>query len=378
MEWLEDEPPSPELRRRQRQVIGGIGAAGAVLLLVLTVVVPRLPGAPPPPPPASSTTRSSRPPATVPPGRTTTPGVTTWTTEGFLPELDETVFVRNADTVYRIETRTGQVTATPTGRLGEGSPLSFVAASDRVLIVSWEPNGVAVPDGRPARPLTGLLTRTTTLLPGPGGRVWVSTDPNSQSTMQLADGSGRPVGQAVRSGSDYALVPDGRGGLLLVDVGGSYLATERGLERISRGAVTAVGRNHLLAVDCDARHRCSRYLLDRRSGAQRRIGGLRMEQGAPGVVSADGRFAALLTWRLDGGQQLDVLDLARNRVRTTLTSSGSVQQDDRSTFWLPDGRLLGLLDGRIFVLDPDTDREARYFNLRIPEPLLQLTVRDGF
>lgn len=196
MEWLEDEPPSPGLRRRQRQVLLGLAAAGLVTAVTFAFVTPRLnvppPAESPTPTPVRSSTRS------LPTSRTTPSAVTTWSVRGFLPDLDVELFARGADTVYRIQTQTGRVTATRAITGSNDQAVSFVATSDRVLLVTWgEPVGAVVPDGQPARPLTGLLTHSSVILPGPDGRVWVGTDPDSQSTMQLADGAGRPAGPSV-------------------------------------------------------------------------------------------------------------------------------------------------------------------------------------
>ena len=152
--------------------------------------------------------------------------MTTWSVRGFLTELDVDLFARSADTVFRIQTRTGRVTATRVATAPYEQSISFVAASDRVLLVNWgEPIGVAVPDGRAARPLTGLLVRANVIYPGPDGHVWVSTDPDGQSRMQLVDATGEPSGPLV-DGNGAGLVTDGRGGLMMTDVGGSYSATQ--------------------------------------------------------------------------------------------------------------------------------------------------------
>lgn len=376
VEWLEDEPPSPELRRRQRQVVLGLAAAAVVLAVGFAFVTPRL-GVQPPmpsptPTPASSSTRS------LPTSRATPPAVTSWSVTDFLAELDVDLFARSADTVFRIQTRTGRVTATRVAAAPYEQSISFVAAPDRVLLVSWgEPVGAAVPDGRPPRPLTGLLVKANVIYPGPNGRVWVSTDPDGQSTMQLVDATGRPSGPLV-DGNGAGLVADGRGGLMMTDVGGSYSANAGGLARISRGSVTAVGRTHLMIVDCDARYRCSSYLYDRRSQERRRLGPLRPNQGPYGSLSDDGRHAALFTWLPRGaGFNLTIIETSSGRSLAKLRSDGFGQGDNGSTVWLPDGRLVGIHKGRLFTFDPRSG-SVGYPDLKLPGSLIQLTIRDQF
>lgn len=350
-----------------------LAAAGLVIAVVFAFVTPRLAEQPPlpTPTPATSSTRSS------PTARTTPPAVTTWSFGDFLSDVDLDLFARSATSLYRIQTRRGRVTATRVGSFENAGMLSFVATPDRVLLVNWgQSDGVVVPDGKAARPLTGLLSEASQIHPGPDGQVWVGTDAESQSTMRLADGFGRPTGVVIRGGGS-ALSADGRGGLLVIDIGGSYLATRRGLERISRGMVTAIGPKHFIIVDCDARHRCSSYLYDRATRQHRRIGPVRADQSPYGTVSADGRYAALASWLPQAsGRELTVVDTRSGRPLTKLASPGPVD-DNGSYIWLPDGRLVGIDQGRLFMFDPRSGA-LQYPDLKLPEALAQLTLRGRF
>lgn len=165
---------------------------------------------------------------------------------------------------------------------------------------------------------------------------------------------------------------------MMVDIGGSYAATAGGLMRISRGSVIAVGRNHLILVDCDMQYRCSNYLYDRSTRQRRRISSRRLDQGPYGSLSDDGRHAALSSWLpRSGGNELTVLDTLSGRSVVRLTSVRQAPSDSGSTVWLPDGRLVGVHDGRIFTFDPRRGA-VEYPDLELPGSLIQLALRCRF
>lgn len=97
-----------------------------------------------------------------------------------------------------------------------------------------------------------------------------------------------------------------------------------------------------------------------------------------GTLSDDGRYAALLTWLPQGaGRELAVLDTASGRPVKRLRSVGPGDMDTDSYLWLPDGRLVGIHDGRFFTFEPRAGR-LRFPDLKLPEALMQLTVRGRF
>lgn len=291
----------------------------------------------------------------------------------FLTGGDWEVFARSSDTVYRIELRTGRITATGGVSSQSDSPTSFVAVPGAVVVRPLDTvPGFLVPDGRPARPLSRLLSNGGQILPGPAGRLWMSDADGSQSTMTLTDVDGDPTGTVVRSPG--ALSSDGSGGLLMTDVGGVWeVRADLAPHRITQGVVIAVGPHHYLAVNCDAEHRCSRYRYDKATDRPERLGPTDTDSLPDGTLSPDGRFAALSTWNYSGGATVTVQDLDSGRTVTTIETSGNSYLPGVAVF-SPDSRhLVGLRDGRIFVLDLRTGRTA-VPDLDLPD-LIELTAR---
>jgi hypothetical protein len=376
-EWLEAGPPSPVRPRTQRTIVVLLIVAVA-LVVVVSAVMYRPDGqeearraARSPTPSAVSPTFASSPRRTQ---RTTDlrPRVLTQRAK-FLTGGDWEVFARSSDTVYRIELRTGRITATGGVSSQSDSPTSFVAVPGAVVVRPLDTvPGFLVPDGRPARPLSRLLSNGGQVLPGPADRLWMSEADGSQSTMTLTDVDGDPTGTVVRSAG--TLSPDGSGGLLMTDVGGVWeVRADLAPHRITRGVVIAVGPHHYLTVDCDAEHRCSRYRHDKRTHRPRRLGPTDTHSLPDGTISPDGRFAALASWNSGGEVTVSVQDLDSGRTLTTIEMSDTSYLPGAAVF-SPDSRhLVGLRDGRIFVLDLRTGRTA-VPDLDLPD-LIELTAR---
>lgn len=367
-------PPlvSPQ-RRRQRLIVAGV--VTAVVLVASPIIASRSgpldAGSAPSPTPDSSPSEKTRSSA-APSASQTRPVVSTFGSS--LRGLGVDLFARSADTVFRIDGRTGRVTATPGVVLGTSGPVAFIAGPSQVVLRPWEDGtGFVVPDGRAARPLTGRLAKGTRILPGPPGRLWLA-DGQWGSSVRLIGFDGRSTGTVVDA-EPGGVIGDGRGGLLLTDIGGAYQVTPTGPRRITRGTVMAMGRSHFLVADCNARHVCSSYLYDRATKKQRRLGGVRTDQLPNGTLSPDGGYAALITWPRQGdGQVLTVVELDSGR--TLLTHRSETSGDpypERANIWLPDNRLVGLDRGRLFLFDPRTRRVSQP-DIKLPT-LLQLAAR---
>ena len=293
---------------------------------------------------------------------------------GFLADLDIAVVARRHDGLVRIETRAGRMTRTPVASLQSSGPVLLLAGPDRTIVRPWDGlGGSVVRHGRLPEPLTGLLGHGSEVVPGPRGRIWLLDYVDRRgSRARLTDLAGHRVYTTIQLGGG-AIRADGAGGLLYTDVGGWYrVIGPSTMRRVTRGAILAVGPRDFLILDCDARRVCSTYLKDRQTGRQRRIGGDRTDHWASGVVSRDGRFAAVLLPDAAERSRLQVIDLGDGRVLTDLTSPRGFYLDEGSINWLPDGRLLTLQNGEMVLIDP-ARRTVQRPDLGL-SALLQLTV----
>lgn len=259
--------------------------------------------------------------------------------------------------VYALDNRSGRVTVTPGTNAGTESYLgSLVAARDGVVLrPSDEPGGWYIPDGGKPRPLSGVLATSNQVLPGPDGQVW-SVDygrgASEPMTLTLARADGTPTRPPLIMKVAGEAIGDGAGGLVFSDATGVYRVDRAGLRRVSRGWLIAAGPHHYLVGDCDQRHTCRSYRIDERSGDRVSLEG--RYDTANGLLSPDGRYAALTTWHQNDRLSETVVDVLTGKVllRHTRTYDGSSFASRSS--WLSDGRLVGLLDGRLFLFEPRT------------------------
>jgi hypothetical protein len=303
--------------------------------------------------PASTTTRPARPRSFSDPALT-------------LPGAGASgLFARTDDSLYRIELRSGLVTRTDGAGIGtpsmggRGGPVSMIAGPRQVLITETDSGaGVMVRDGHPAEPLPRGLQLPAQIFPGPPGYLWVYSTERSPARINLVDTTGRHQRATLDLDGAWPQT-DGRGNLLLSDVGGVYEASPNRLRRLTSGSVTAVGPGHYLLVDCDPSRRCSTYLYDRSTRRQRRIGPADTSDLTTGTLSPDGRHAALIQWRGSGRPSLLVRDLAdgTERVVPGVMDQQGTSDVASTLLWTPDSRwLITLLEGHVTFFDTTTGR----------------------
>ena len=364
-DWLDFDPPRSTDRRstlRRRAVVGAVAVVtiGLVGSTVYGQFRPAATAEEPPPaasssPPSSPVTSRSRTPDPTPrrfvDSQLALPGAGDWV-----------LFTRDENSLFRVALDSGTVTRTDGLSVDSSNQVSLIAGPEQVLVVSDENgSGVLVPDGRPARPFPSRLQKLSRLYPGPPGLLWAQRMGESgPGSIALVDFAGRRRGAPLALGGGWPQ-PDGKGGLLVNDVGGVYELSRGSLRRITTGALTAVGANHLLLAECDARHRCSSFLLDRASRTRHRLGRADTRTLPSGVLSPDGRHTALIDWQGATGPRLRVQDL---RSRSTRQFTGLPQEygpEPQGTLgWTPDSRrLIMLLDGGISILDVDSGRIRR-------------------
>lgn len=366
---LGPQPASPR-RRRLQVIVAAVVIVGLMIAVGIHNLVSRSSSsapngsAPPTPTSRSTSTPSATRPLPTPSGTADAAGdsvVQQWRTDGFLSDVDLDLFARSDQYVYRIQTKKKLVTATKTPTSQSSGALTFVVDRRQVIVrdLGNLSPGYVVPDGKPPRPLPRALTRADQIFAGPPGRLWVTARrDDGTSTTRLTDLRGRSV-RTARGVTQFrnvdALMSDGFGGLLAASAGGYYELTPQGPRRLTRGVVLATGRTQLLTVDCNSNLECSSYLLNRDTGRQRRLGAVAANMDGGGVVSDDGRYAALWSWGDSNSWNLRVLDLQ------THTTLGKVSDPERfsdydSLLWLPDNRLVGIQGGKLFVFSPKTGK----------------------
>lgn len=299
-----------------------------------------------------------------------------------LPQAGHWVlFALGQASVFRIDLATGRVDRTAGTSVDSSGPVSFVAGPHQVLISTADTgSGMVVEDGKPARPLPRLLQQRSQLFAGPPGLLWAQDrDEEAPGSITLVDLNGRPQRPSMSLSGGWPQ-PDGRGHLLISDVGGVYEAGGARYRRLTSGVVTGVGPHHYLLLECDLHHRCSRVLLDRTTGVRRRLGAAETARLATGTLSPDGRHAALVQWRGAEPPRLRVEDLRHGTARRMVGDLDQQYGPDASSSvaWTPDSRwLVMLLDGDITFLDTRTGRVHRA-GTALPR-LLQLALRapDG-
>lgn len=264
------------------------------------------------------------------------------------------LFVRSLDTVYRIGLTTGRVTAT-TAAVGMSAPVGFLAGPSEVVLRPLDRvPGLVVPDDRPAAELRGPLRRASRLLPATDGQLWAGRPFDGRSSrLTLYHFDGTSSGVTVQANGSF--LPDGAGGLLLVDGGGVRELVGPG-RRITTGTVLATGPHHYLLADCPGGRTCITSRYDRRTRKTVRVpaeqAGL---YGGGGTMSADGRYVAAMTYGPDGSAVAEVVDLSSGRIVATLAEPNASADITSVASWSADGRrLVALDDGQLVVLDPAT------------------------
>jgi hypothetical protein len=391
VEWLDvgpadaDEPLEPELRdaRRRWPIIALLLGLAATLIVV--AVARRDEGGHP----AAGRTGAPAPPSraavTRAPTPTTPPAQVVVRNLGH-PLLGVTagweLFARGTDSVLRIELARGRITNTALPiDLENGGGVSFVVGPDWAIVRPLDAvAGYLVPDGRPAREMSGALGQASQIYPGPDpDQVWlartnVAPDP---ITLVAVTGSHRVLSTLAAPQNGYLVGSDGTGHLLMSSIGGVYDLLPDGAHRVTTGSVLAVGPTRWLVAECDERFRCARVVVDRSTGARRVIPGpVADTYGPPGVISPDGTTAAILVPGGYGPPDVDLVDLATGveRVVGVTANPGSA---DQSLVWSPDSRwLLGAGgSGQLFAADV---RTGGVHSLGIPLPdISQLAIRPA-
>lgn len=119
-------------------------------------------------------------------------------------------------------------------------------------------------------------------------------------------------------------------------------------------------RVHYLVRDCDQRHACHSYRIDKGSGD--RVPLEARYDTAGGLLSPDGRYVALTAWQHNDRVSDTVHDVLAGKVALRHTRTYDDSSFESRFSRLPDGRLIGLRDGRLFLFEPRTGKFSKLDN----------------
>jgi hypothetical protein len=289
--------------------------------------------------------------------------------------------------VVRIEFARGRIERTTVPALLSSGPLSFVVGPGQVIIrpLDFVP-GYLVPDGHPARVLSGVLSHGGTLIPGPRpGTAWYQSGYQAGS-LSLVRTDGTRAGTSLRLPHGGAqVIPDGRGYALALGIhsGELYDTGPRGVRRIT-GTLTAVGPASWLIVQCRPDRRCSDVVVNSATGARHSLPGRIPSPaaappviGAPGVIAPDGSAAALLRAGPGGRLTLQLLNLRNgrdHRISVTLYQGSAGIQ---TLAWSPDSRWLFAVaaNGTLAAVNART-RHIENIGVNVPS-VSQIAIRNS-
>jgi len=309
-----------------------------------------------------------------------------------LPDIGPVqLYARAANAVVRLDFAAGRVITTELPALRSSGPVTFGVTDTGAYVrpIDAVP-GYFVPDGAPARDLTGVLAAAA-VLPGPDARsVWVEesdadglTALRAVSVPSSATSSAfLPVPAAYRP---YWTPPqpDGAGFVLISGAHGSFDLRPDGAYRLPvdllNGTLLATGGGRILVAECSPlqQRSCPTALVRLPDGARDSVGSLPVTASLPrGVISPDARTALIYQPATAGRIAARVIDLATGRPRgapvpvdsDVLPGSAAYSGDGRWVF------LVGT-DGTLILVDARTG-VARQIDVQLPF-LYQLATTAG-
>jgi hypothetical protein len=283
--------------------------------------------------------------------------------------------------LVRIQLARGLITTTTVPPLQSSGAVYLVAGPSQAVIrpLDFVP-GYLVPDGRPARALPGSLAAGGgPALPGPrAGTMWAQPRQNGPGTvMSLMSFAGQQLGPSIRlPASAFFPQADGRG-YLAFQCGAAVCDARPGrISRVATGELVATGPVGLLVERCQRDSPCQYVLVHPAGGLSRVVPGSAPNGQPPaGMISPNGRFAALLSYGRDQTLILNLLSLvtgADRRVNVALSDNGP-----GNLAWAPDSNWLfaATETGSLIAIDPQT-LAVRGLGVSLP-PVAELAIRSG-
>lgn len=379
IEWLDLAPTPQRPPRRSRPWLRYALLALAVVAGVVAVRAGHRPGPVVAPLPVVGASTPVPPPADVaqPPVAVTDLGYPLLTAPDGL-ELTGL----GPEVLVRIQLALGEITTTAIPPLASDGPVSLLAGPDQVIVRPVDQvRGYLVPDGRPATTLPPVFGPSGPALPGPDpDHLWVATGSGAQAAMALVSFEGiATAGASIPLPPDAGLPSaDGAGYLVYTAIGGVYDARPGDVQRITTGTLLAAGPTRWLTVECDDHHVCETTVIDRATGAGHTIPVPSAGYLPGGVISPDGRIAALIQVDAAGAGVLHLLDLVTGTDQTTGVSVDAAAATAAGTLaWFPDSARLLVADAarRLRVVEAATGHAAD-FGIPIP-PLTQLMLHTA-
>jgi hypothetical protein len=381
------DPRGPRWTRRRRAV------AGAVLLAVAcAAVVTAVLGHPGHSGPGAGAASASNPAGGLPPpagaASMTIPASALLGERGDW-ELDmlgsQAADLSAGPMLVRIQFGTGTVTQVPLPLLGSTGPAQVAAGPGQVMIRPLDAvPGYTVPDGKPARGLPASLGRGGVMFPGPqAGQFWVTAGSSARPVLRLVSVSGGAASPTIRVPAglaDFATtVADGQGYVLVQDKGAVYDARPSGWRKVADGTLTAVGPSAWLISRCQGTDHCRSTVVNPVTRVSRALPGSADlvtpdDAWPPGVVSPDGRFAAVLGRPQGQSAVLRLVDLRTGAGRQVLVGHGGLAVDGFA--WSPDSRWLFAApgDGTLDAIDGQSG-QVRDLGISLP-PVIGLIARN--
>jgi hypothetical protein len=339
------------------------------------------------PSPGSHTTHVPSPaPTRAPSAAPSAPVVRT----ASLPDVGPVqLFVRTANAVVHLDFAAGRVITTSIPALRSSGPVTFgvTDTGSYVRPIDVVP-GYFVPDGSPARELTGALAGAA-VLPGPDSEtVWIEENSGDKllgfrqvyvPTSAVTSRSLLVPAFVGRIGAPQ--LADGSGGVLINSQRGVFDLRPDGAHRLPsalrHGTVLASGDDRLLVAICSSPRlqRCPVSLVHLPDGRLSRVGTALAVSGLlTGGIAPDGHTA--LIYQPDGAGQVAarLFDLDTGRFRGAAVPVDSELQPGAASY-TPDGRRLFLVGagGTLVLMDARTGA-VRTVDAGLP-PVDQLAVR---